>query len=712
MSIKYRLKKTGLLFLLLCLLAGAFAGCSDNSSKDDAEENAATSVTPSGSGGQTVSGTEDSVYASMTVDTDLTVGQWDDGSGFADMEETAIVLSDSGAEISGSGAAVEGSRVTISAEGVYRVSGSCSEGQLYVNVGDDEHVRLILDGVTLSSSNGAPIYVENAKKVLLTLADGSENRITDTTPDGSDTESGSSGTAESASETTEDNASEAPAPAGIYSRDDLTIGGTGTLTVEGNTNGIVTKDKLKILSGTLHITAGNNGVRGNECLAVYDGSITVTAGNDGIKSYTSNEATCGFVTVRGGSVTVVASGDGIHGEYMVDVRGGELDITTGGGSAAAPAHTSDFEHGGWGFGSSSTETADSVSQKGIKSDYQIFLSDGSAVIDSADDSVHSNGTVVLSGGKWTLSTGDDGIHADSSLTVSGGVYDIQKSYEGLESVVITVSGGEGTIAASDDGINCNSDDSFYGGMGFDAVSASTMLTITGGSLTVLADGDGLDSNGNVSMSGGYVVVNGPTNNGNGALDYAGSFQMTGGTLIAAGSSGMAQSVTPSGCYALMITWPSMLSAGTEVRLTDDSGTEIFSFAPEKTYNSIVICTPDLTAADYVLYSGSEKQCEFTISGELTSISSDGSAYSGGMGMGNGGMRPGGGRGGDGTAPGGGRDDNGTAPDMGRDDGTAPGEGRDNDGTAPDTGRNSDETAPDTGRDGNGNETPPEGEPAL
>ena len=315
---------------------------------------------------------------------------------------------------------------------------------------------------------------------------------------------------------------------------------------------------------------------------------------------------------------------------MVDIQGGELNITAGGGSALAPAHTSDFEHGGWGFGNTTEETTDSQSQKGIKSDYQVILSDGEAVIDSVDDAVHSNGTITISGGEWTLSTGDDAVHADSSLTVSG---------------------GEGGITASDDGVNCNSDDeSFFGGRGFDSVSASSLLTITGGTLVVNAGGDGLDSNGNIVMSGGYVAVNGPSDNGNSALDYAGTFQISGGTLIAAGASGMAQSVTPSDCYSLMITWPSMLSGGTQVRITKE----------------------DLTTGSYLLYSGTQQQCSFTISEAHTSISSDGSDYSGGMGGRNpgmgGGMNPGAGGGmnpgEDGTRPG--RDGEDTAPDQNQD----------------------------------------------
>ncbi len=445
------------------------------------------------------------------------------------------------------------------------------------------------------------------------------------------------------------------------------------MVLQGDTNGLVTKDKLKILSGTLQITAGNNAVRGNECVAIYGGTLTITAGNGGIKSHTDNEATCGFVTIRGGSITINASGDGIHGEYMVDIQGGELNITAGGGSALAPAHTSDFEHGGWGFGNTTEETTDSQSQKGIKSDYQVILSDGEAVIDSVDDAVHSNGTITISGGEWTLSTGDDAVHADSSLTVSGGVYNVLKSYEGLESIAITISGGEGSITASDDGVNCNSDDeSFFGGRGFDSVSASSLLTITGGTLVVNAGGDGLDSNGNIVMSGGYVAVNGPSDNGNGALDYAGTFQISGGTLIAAGASGMAQSVTPSDCYSLMITCPSMLSGGTQVRITKEDGTEVFSFSPTKSYNNIVICTPDLTTGSYLLYSGTQQQCSFTISEAQTSISSDGSDYSGGMGGRNpgmgGGMNPGAGGGmnpgEDGARPG--RDGEDTAPDQNQD----------------------------------------------
>ncbi len=513
-------------------------------------------------------------YATLTVDTELNVGKYDDGSGFVDMTETAVTLSDSGFTVNGDGAEATGSLVTITSEGVYRLTGSTAEGQLVINASSDAHIRLILDNVTMSSTKGSPILIENAKKVLITLADGTTNSITDATPYSELTTTAS--TEDSSSETTDENAS---APAGIFSRDDLTIGGTGTLVITGATNGIVCKDKLKLLDGTLKITAGNNAVRGKECVAIYGGTYEIKSGNDGIKSYTNSEETCGFVLIEGGSVEITADDDGIHGEYLTRINGGSLTIT--------------------------------AKKKAIRSDYH--------------------------------------------LEINGGEYQILSSYEGLESPWILLSGGKGELHASDDGININCVEKGFGGRpgefmtgagntkvsdeSNNSTNVETGLFITGGELLVYADGDGLDSNSNITMSGGDITVYGPLSNNNGALDYAGTFTMTGGTLLASGSSGMAQSVTPDGLYSLMVQWSQAVAAGTTISLQDASGKTVWFAAPEKNFSNLVLCTPELSAGKYALYTGNTKSCDFTIGNASTAISSDGSAITGG-GFGGHGGRPG------------------------------------------------------------------------
>lgn len=656
------------MFLILTLFTMLFGGCASKnesgssnpaSSKDGSspenENRPEADVPNSVPNNNTSSAATVSPYDELDIDTNVGTSDYDTGKAFETMSVTEISCSKETASINGENAHAENSVITISAEGVYHISGTWN-GQIVVDADDDAHIELLLDNASVSSFAGSPIHIENAKKVVVWLSDGTVNTLTDTTA----TESDSSDTT-----------------AAIYSKDDLTVNGTGTLLVNADTNGIISKNKLKILGGTVTVEAGNNGMRGKDCVAVFGGEIAITAGNDGIKSETSDETTAGFVRIDGGSVNITSGGDAIHGEYAVIVTGGLVNAVTGGGSLAASPHRDQM-----GFGKPEvSDSSTSVSTKGLKSDYSVKISGGEITVDSEDDAIHSGNTFTLDGGILTLASGDDGIHADSCLTITGGNYTISKSYEGLESVQVQILGGTGSVTASDDGINCNSGNSGFEGFGMhggmNAVSEGTLLSITGGTIYVNAEGDGLDSNGNVIMSGGTVLVDGPTGNGNGALDYNGSFNYSGGLLIAAGSSGMAQSVTVSEGFALMINYPNTQSAGTLMTLTGADNDFFLAFAPAKNYSNLVIASPDLINGSYTLTSGgtcfgtavyglysggtcsgTNKLCDFETSSPSTSIQSDGTAYSGGMGGFGGGF--GGGMGGnrgdkerpDGMSPGG------------------------------------------------------------
>ena len=267
--------------------------------------------------------------------------------------------------------------------------------------------------------------------------------------------------------------------------------------------------------------------------------------------------------------------------------------------------------------------------KGLKAGTALFVSGGTFDIDSTDDAVHSNGTLAITGGTLLLNTGDDGLHADASIEITGGAITIASSYEGIESASITINGGETRVTSTDDGINTVADDAATAaagggpgqggpGGGFGEASGDSPLYINGGYLAVDARGDGIDANGPVVMTGGMVIVNGPTSDGNGALDFV-SFTISGGFLVAVGSAGMAQAPDDTAQAVAGLSFRSTVAAGTMVHIQAADGTDMLTFTPTKDYATVVLSSPDLEAgATYTVYTG----------GSSTGTATDG-LYSGG-----------------------------------------------------------------------------------
>ena len=487
--------------------------------------------------------------------------------------ETFITLNGDSIDASGDGIKVDGSKATITAAGTYRISGALADGQIVVDTEDVEDVTLILDGVDIHNSTGAAIDVAAAEVAIIMLADGTENSVTD-----------------GESYVFDDPATDEP-NAAIFSKADLTIAGSGSLAVNGNFNdGIASKDGLIIAGGAITVDAADDGIRGKDYLVVKDGAITVTAQGDGLKSDNEEDATKGYISIEAGVMNVTAAGgDAIQAQTDVAIAGGVFVLTAGGGS-----------------GSRVDET---TSAKGIKAGVNAVIEGGTFTIDSADDAIHSNGTLTVNGGQFDIATGDDGMHADAELTVNDGEFNITRSYEGIESAVITLNVGDFNLVSSDDGLNVagGSDGSGMdpgiglggrpgrgGGPGQDAFAATSnqVLRINGGRIAIDADGDGIDINGAVEMTGGVLIVHGPTQSMNGALDYDRSFTITGGYLIAAGSAGMAQVPDESSSQlSILMNFSSAVQAGTLVHLQSSDGAEIFTFAPTKAYQSAAFRRP-------------------------------------------------------------------------------------------------------------------------
>lgn len=358
----------------------------------------------------------------------------------------------------------------------------------------------------------------------------------------------------------------------IYSKADLAFQGTGTLNVTANyQDGIVGKDDIKFNSGEYIISAADDGIRGKDSVYVVDGKFTISAKGDGIKSTNETDTGKGFVLIEKGT----------------------FDITAG--------------------------------AKGIKAINSILIYDGSLNVTSTDDSIHSNNYLGIMGGEIAVSSGDDGMHADRELIIDAGTVKVLKSYEGLEAQAITINGGDISVIANDDGLNAGggADSSATGRPGantFDA-DVSCVLAINGGNLYVNSAGDGIDSNGYLYFNGGTVVVDGPTNNGNGALDAGVSIQQSGGTVIAAGASGMAETLgATSSVNNASIYFSSSLSAGTKVEIKNAAGTTIISYTSAKAFNHMAVGTPDFkTGETYTVYVNGAEYTSFTVSGIVTTV---------------------------------------------------------------------------------------------
>ncbi|MEC2076321.1 carbohydrate-binding domain-containing protein [Metabacillus fastidiosus] len=504
---------------------------------------------------------------------------------------TSIQLNGTAAKAEGDGEVlIDGSTMTIKTAGTYVISGKLDDGQINIDTEDKDTVRLVLNGANITSSNNAPIYVKNADKTVISLQEGTENHLSDGTK-----------------YVYEDSSEDEP-DAAIFSKSDLTINGSGKLIVNGNyNNGIATKDELRITGGNIQIDAADDGLIGKDLVAVKDGSITINAGGDGIKSTNDKDSSKGIIAAEGGTFNIKSGNDGIQAETSLLIADGDFTISSGGGSPETIANREGaMPRPGQEQDNTAAESTDTEAEsaKGLKAGVEIAIGGGTLEIDSSDDAVHSNNSITITDGDLNIASGDDGIHADSSILTKGGNINITKSYEGIESKAITIAEGDIHVKASDDGINIGGGND-GSGMDMQADAEDSMLTISGGYVYVDSQGDGLDSNGSISMTDGTVIVNGPAMNGNGSLDYDKSFKMSGGFLIAAGSSGMAQAASEESTQnSVLMTFSNTKSAGTAVHLEDSKGNEIATFTPEKDYQSVFISSPKLKKdTSYTMYSG-------------------------------------------------------------------------------------------------------------
>jgi hypothetical protein len=526
---------------------------------------------------------------------------------------TRVAFNGNTAQVSGAGAGFAGRTLTIRQAGTYVLSGTLSNGQVLINVGRNDVVNLVLNGVSLRNETGPAIYSPRSGKVVMFL----ESGVTNTVSDGRYAASGN-----------DDEPS-----AAIYIQNNLSIAGSGMLTVTGNhRHGIRAQDMLAITEGTITINAVGDALRGRDGVAIRNGTFTLSAGGDGIQSNNADRDSVGFILIHDGTFDIKAKNDGIQAESSLAITGGVFRITSGGGSANVPASTTAMNNfrGRGGRQAPVTMAVETESMKALKASKQIYIVGGDITIDAEDDGIHSNNNILITAGSLSIRTGDDGIHADNTVEITGGNINIAVSYEGIEAMTVLIGGGNIFVNARNDGINAANGDVPAAPFGRQIVSSrideNLFVRITGGTIDIVAAHDGIDSNGNIFLEGGTVKISGPSQGVEGAIDLDGSMYVSGGELITAGS---VRSVASSSTQpVILVAYTRQQTSGSVIAVKDSRGNTLIEYISQNAYSMSGLTSPSFKIGEtYTLFINDQKRTDIAIGNVITSIGDDGRVYS-------------------------------------------------------------------------------------
>ena len=568
-----------------------------------------------------------------------------DQNGSWDTTGAAVVtLTGDGASVSGNGAYVYDGNVVIAEAGRYVFSGNLEDGSIIVDAHDSSKVWILLDGVEINCSDDACIQVDQADKVFLTLAEGSQNKLT----------SGSVYSDTALSDGTD---------GAIFAHDDLTINGSGSLAVTAQySHGISANDDLVITGGTITISAVEDAIHVNDSIRIKDAEITVTAGDDGV--LTSNEVENGYLYIESGTLDITASGDGIHTTGDITVAGGEISISAG--------------------------------DDGIHSDASVFVQSGTILISNCYEGIEAL-IIDVSGGDVSINCEDDGFNANGGSgdmfggggQMGGGRNDGTFGHGGMngsgtddgtagEMPTPPEMGAEGMSGEmptppemGEEGMTGEmptppdmSGESMSSGMpadpetdtasgstqsSADTEDVETYISISGGNIRIVnevgQDADGLDSNGDIKISGGTIYISLLGTGSNCAVDYASESgcvaEITGGTIIACGASSMAEGFDSTSTQAsILYNTSTAAEAGTTLTVTDSDGSVLLSWEVPCSFSSALISCPEMKVGGTYTVSTGQTSEEITLE-DVSTTYGDSQGRVPGEGMGQGGM-PGGG----------------------------------------------------------------------
>lgn len=565
------MKRIGVCLLCMSLIgAGTLTGCGKKNSNDSNAANASTAVndstatngssttdgsTTGGTAEGSNTGTKSSINAAdMFTDRDL------DGS-YDKEDAVRITLQENSASCDSDAVSLEEGIVTITEAGTYLVTGTLKNGTLIVDADKSDKVQIVLENAEITAKDFAALYVRKADKVFVTLAKGSQNRLSST------------GAFENEEE--DDNIDGA-----VFSKDDLTFNGSGSLVIASSEgHGIVGKDDLVITGGSYEITAAKHGLSANDSIRITGVDLDITSGKDGMHTKENEDGSYHVVTgtqsnaAQGSATQDDTSTKGLKAEKLLTVTGGEFHI----------------------------DAADD----GVHCNGSIEVTGGSFELATGDDGFHADEDLTITGGTIQITDSYEGLEG-CTITITGGEISIVADDDGLNAASRS-SFSEGT---NKNGTKGRGGFGGFGGEDPFAADENCNILIAGGNLVITAGGDGIDSNGNLQMTGGNVIVNGPSDNANGALDYNGSAVITGGSIVALGASGMAQNFGEDSTQGSMLVSVGSQSAGSEITLSDNTGKELMKVTTVKAYDSVLISMPELTQGKtYQLTAG-------TYSGEI------------------------------------------------------------------------------------------------
>lgn len=560
------------LMILMCISALFLSACNSGGAQSVGDNN-------------DVVQTQSTTVLQETDITKFTNDQFDGADLYEDWSKsktTIITINDLGISHDGtedSGIKIEGKHITISKAGDFAINGVCEDGSITVDCDQPGIVRIIMDNCSMTNQSGSALHIEKAEKVVVTASFETSNLLADGT------------------------ATDDKAGAAVYSKENLTFNGSGTMTIYGNRKDAVVCDKnLKFTSGTYNINGKDNGVVASQGITLKNGCYNLQSNGAGFKTTSTNDAE-GYIGIETGSYSITSGGNALEAKGSIYYLNGSLALTTGAGATLS----------------------DGIVAKGLKAGGNFEMYGGSAQIQSVDDAVYANGSVKIATGCLNASAGDDGIVAGENIEILGGSIVLSQCVEGFESNGVSLTGGFIDINATSDGINvCGGNDGSAKeervGINDFERSGEGEVTISQTCINIKSDADAIDVVGSLTVESGAAYIRGGQAEGNNSIDCSKDYIITSGNVNAAGVE--SEVITPSDASkqnTVVLEYSDVQNPGTVACIKNSKDELIACFSPASGFTKAVISKPEFKDGEkYSWYTATIKEDAVTKYGEIVS----------------------------------------------------------------------------------------------